>query len=141
MNRVTKLLVYTPVLLGLVACAAAQLNPGAERVRFAQTEPQGCEYLGEATGNQGNFFSGAWTSNANLETGARNELKNQAAAMGGNVIVMLTNRAGQTGHMSGGSWGMSGGSSQTNVTITGTVFRCPTNPTAAAKSSKPVGRR
>lgn len=57
-----------------------------------------------------------------LLPGARHDLKNQAFAMGGNVIVILTNRAGQTGSGFGG-----GSSSQTNVTLTGTVFKCPAN--------------
>lgn len=105
----------------LIGCAAAQLEPGAEKVRFMQAEPKGCKYIGEATGSQGNFLTGAYTSNENLETGARNTLKNKTVEMGGNVVVMLTNRAGQTG-----SYGQYGGSSQqTNVAITGTVFNCP----------------
>lgn len=108
-------------LLGLMGCAAAELKPGAERVRFMQAEPKGCKYLGEATGNQGNFFTGAYTSNENLETGARNTLKNKAVELGGNVVVLLTNRAGQTG--SYGQYG--GGSQQTNVALTGTIFNCP----------------
>lgn len=115
-----KKIIMSVALLSLVGCAAAPLKPGASKVRFAQSEPKGCEYLGEATGNQGNFFTGGWTSNENLETGARNELKNKAIEMGGNVVVVLTNRAGQTG--SYGQYG--GGSQQTNVTITGTVFNC-----------------
>ena len=109
------------LMLSLTSCAAIELKPGAERVRLTQNEPKGCEYLGEATGNQGNSFTGDFTSNKNMETGARNDLKNQALDMGGNVVVLLTNRAGQTGSYS--QYG--GSSSQTNVTITGTVFDCP----------------
>lgn len=107
----------------LAGCAAMELKPGAEKVRFMQTEPKGCKYVGEATGNQGNFFTGAYTSNENLETGARNALKNKAVELGGNVVVLLTNRAGQTG--SGGQYG--GYSQQTNVTLAGTVYNCPQN--------------
>lgn len=107
--------------LSLAGCAAAQLKPGAEKVRFMQSEPKGCKYVGEATGNQGNALTGGWTSNENLETGARNVLKNKAVDMGGNVVVILTHRAGQTG--SYGQYG--GGSQQTNVALTGTVFSCP----------------
>ncbi|MBI4056341.1 MAG: DUF4156 domain-containing protein [Elusimicrobia bacterium] len=104
-----------------LGCASVQLNSGAEKVRLVQTEPKGCKYLGEATGNQGNFFTGRWTSNANLETGARNQLKNSALTMGGNTVVLLTSRAGETGHI-----GKLGGSSQqTNVTVTGAVYDCP----------------
>lgn len=116
-----KKIILSATLLSLIGCAATQLKPGAEKVRFMQSEPKGCKYLGEATGNQGNFFTGGWTSNENLETGARNELKNKVVEMGGNVVVVLTNRAGQTG--SYGQYG--GGSQQTNVTLTGTVFKCP----------------
>ena len=65
------------------------------------------------TGSQGDFLRGAITSNADLETGARNDLKNRAAAMGGNVVYLLTQRAGQTGRKDH--------SEQTNVTLTGNV--------------------
>jgi hypothetical protein len=104
-----------------VGCSANSIKPGAERVRIMQSEPKGCKYLGEVTGDQGGFFTGGWTSNKNLETGARNELKNQAFDLGGNVIVLLTNRAGSTGTI--GEYG--GSSQQTNVVMTGTVFNCP----------------
>lgn len=66
------------ICLGFIAgCAAVELESGAQQVRIITTEPQGCEYLGEVTGSQGNFFTGGYTSNANLETGARNDMKNQ----------------------------------------------------------------
>ncbi|MES2614226.1 MAG: DUF4156 domain-containing protein [Bdellovibrionota bacterium] len=116
-----KILLFTPVAFLLFGCSSTSLDPGAESVRIMQSEPKGCKYLGEVTGNQGNSFTGSWTSNSNLETGARNDMKNKANAMHGNVIVMLTNRAGVTGSMNNGS----GGSEQTNVTYTGTVFDCP----------------
>ncbi|EJX0401203.1 DUF4156 domain-containing protein, partial [Salmonella enterica] len=41
--------------------------------------------------------------------------------MGGNTVVLLTQRAGQTGS----SWHGSGSSKQTNVTLSGNVYRCP----------------
>lgn len=53
--------------------------------------------------------------------GARNDLKNKAYKMGGNTVVLLTQRAGQTGS----SWHGSGSSKQTNVTLSGNVYRCP----------------
>lgn len=71
-------------------------------------------------GSQGNFFSGAYTSNANLETGARNDLKNKAFNMGGNTIYLVTDRSGQTG--SSGRYG--GASRQTNVTLSGGIYNC-----------------
>lgn len=117
--------------LMLAACSATKLkNDGAKLVRITHNEPaKECKFLGDITGNQGNWFTGAYTSNSNLETGARNDLKNKAANMGGNVVYILTNRAGQTG--SYGRYG--GGSRQTNVTLTGSVFNCPGQGSVAAK--------
>jgi hypothetical protein len=105
----------------ITACAAVDLESGAQQVRIVTSEPQGCEYLGEITGSQGNFLTGGFTSNANLETGARNDMKNQANKMGANTVQMLTNRAGQTGTMGQGSGSME----QTNVTYTGIAYKCP----------------
>jgi len=105
----------------LVGCASVELESGAQQVKIVTNEPQGCEYLGEVTGSQGDFFTGAFTSNANLETGARHDMKNQAAKLGANTVQMLTNRAGQTGSMGQGSGSME----QTNVTYTGVAYKCP----------------
>jgi uncharacterized protein DUF4156 len=104
----------------LVGCASVELESGAQQVKIVTNEPQGCEYLGEVTGSQGDFFTGAFTSNANLETGARNDMKNRAYKLGANTVQMLTNRAGQTGSMGQGSGSME----QTNVTYTGVAYKC-----------------
>lgn len=105
----------------LTACSANALRTGAEQVRITHTEPaKDCNFLGEVTDSQGNFFTGGWTSNSTLETGARNDLKNKALNMGGNRVVILTQRAGQTGS----SYFGSGSNQQTNVTLSGTVYRC-----------------
>lgn len=110
------------VALGLIAltgCAATPLRTDATNVRVTNAEPgPECKFLGDITGNQGNWLSGGLTSNETLETGARNDLKNQAAAMGGNLVVLLTQRAGQSGH---GNFG----GAQTNVALSGNVYRCP----------------
>jgi len=109
----------------LASCASVQLNPEAMKVRITHNEPQNCEFLGDVTGSQGNAFTGAWTSNANMETGARNALKNKAYAMGGNTVYILTNRAGVTGSGSTNAYGAySQRTQQTNVTLSGSVFRC-----------------
>ena len=109
------------VAMALLGCSAIPLNPGAEKVRLTYNEPKGCKFLGDVTGSQGNEFTGELTSNATMETGARNDLKNKAFALGGNVVYVLTHRAGQTG-----DYTMYGGSSyQSNVTITGNVYSCP----------------
>ncbi|ELW3333420.1 DUF4156 domain-containing protein [Salmonella enterica] len=116
----SKFFIVLSILL-LTACSANSLQHGAERVRITHNEPgKECTYLGDVTGSQGNFFTGDWTSNSNLETGARNDLKNKAWGMGGNVVVLLTQRAGQTGSSFHGT----GSSRQTNVTLSGSVYRC-----------------
>ena len=118
MIRTIFAMIWTAILMG---CAATNLESNAQSVRVVTNEPQGCEYLGEVTGSQGDFFSGAFTSNANLETGARNDMKNQALKLGANTVQLLTNRAGQTGSMGQGSGSME----QTNVTYTGAAYKCP----------------
>ncbi|MCS2154832.1 DUF4156 domain-containing protein [Scandinavium goeteborgense] len=110
------------LMMTLAGCSATNVNSNASRVRVSTNEPgKECKFLGDITGSQGNFFTGGWTSNSNLETGARNDLKNQAANMGGNVVSIITQRAGQTGS----SWDGSGSMQQTNVTLSGNVYRCP----------------
>ena len=101
------------VAITLCGCAANTLRPEAQKVRLLGTTP-GCEckYIGDATGGQGNFFTGQYTSNANLQAGAINDLKNQAAAMGGNAVFLLANTTG----LDKGT--------QTSVTSTGNVFFC-----------------
>ncbi len=128
MTRALSAAVLAVVVMGMVSCAATQIKPGAMKIFITRTEPKGCEYLGDVTGNQGNFFTGQYTSNANLETGARNDMKNKAYAIGGDTVVILTERAGVTGS---GSWRGSGNmfvgshhQAQTNVTMMGTVFKC-----------------
>lgn len=107
----------------LTGCAPTALMPGAERVRITQEEPKGCEYLGEVIGDQGGALSGPLTSNANLERGALNDLKNRAFQMGGTVVYLISNRAGQTASIN-----RDGGSSQqTNVVYVGAVYRCRDN--------------
>jgi hypothetical protein len=92
------------------------------REQVTSTEPDSeCEFLGDIAGNQGNLFTGPFISNENLETGARNDLKNKAAAVGGNLVVLITSAPVSD------SAGEAGGSIlQTNVTLSGNVYRCPT---------------
>ncbi|WOE82407.1 DUF4156 domain-containing protein [Pseudomonas protegens] len=106
-------------LFGLMGCAPTSVaGPGANNVRITHNEPgPECQFLGDVTGSQGNFLLGSITGNADLETGARNDLKNKAAAMGGNRVYLLTQRAGQTGS--------DNRLEQTNVTLSGNVYHCP----------------
>lgn len=106
------------ILLGLTACASKKLQQEAALVRLTHTEPsvEKCQFLGDITGAQDNIFVSA----ENLETGARHDLKNKAHAMGGNVVYLLTQRAGQSGIIYDGT----GSQDQTSVVLSGNVYRC-----------------
>ncbi|MBK2124609.1 DUF4156 domain-containing protein [Fangia hongkongensis] len=110
----------------LAGCSAIQLSPEAQRILATPNKPEGhCKYLGSVTGHQGNFFTGSWTSNANMEEGAMNDLKNKALKLGANYIQLVTNRAANT--MSG-SFSDNGGSissEQTSVVQVGNAYYCP----------------
>lgn len=111
------------IIAGVSACSSIPLKPGANLVRLTNNEPGlECKFLGDITGNQGDFLTGEFTSNEDLESGARNDLKNKAFDMGGNIIYLLTQRAGQTGSFNNE---FGGGISQTNVTLSGNVYQCP----------------
>lgn len=106
----------------LCSCASIEVDPMATHVLITPIAPaKNCKYLGQVVGNQGNFFTGSWTSNKNLEVGAMNDLKNQAAKLGANYVHLITNRAGNTGSLDqfGGSL------EQTNVTNLGNAYSCP----------------
>ncbi|PKH60324.1 hypothetical protein CXF83_04255 [Shewanella sp. Choline-02u-19] len=51
-------------------------------------EPQNCNFLGEVDSPQGNWWTADFTADRDILIGARNEAKNQAAALGANVIVL-----------------------------------------------------
>lgn len=100
--------------LAIFGCAAKSLSPGAQQVRVLNAMPDPkCQYLGEVVGSQGNFFTGEYTKDANLQLGALNDMRNQAANMGGNVVILLSNKIGLTE------------GSERNVTSVGNVYKCP----------------
>lgn len=76
--------------LVLAGCAAQPTVVGAESVELVNEPPnaQRCRFLGEIVGSQGNWLTGDFTSNKNLVIGARNELRNEAKALGGNVVYV-----------------------------------------------------
>lgn len=124
-----KLLILLSSFAGLsimVGCASTDLEGSAASVVVSPDKPaQGCKYIGQVVGNQGNFFTGEYTSNKNLEQGAMNDLRNQAAKEGANYIQLLTNRAGVTGSGSVYQGTGSFDSEQTNVTVLGNAYNCP----------------
>lgn len=97
-------------------CAAVQVKPEAANVDIVIEKPNNdkCKFLGEVIGSQGNWFTGDYTSNENLVVGARNELRNEAYRLGGNV-VFIQNMANSS------AWGSLG---TTNTTVIGRAYKC-----------------
>ncbi len=123
MKKQTLLVILSALFIG--GCSSIELHPHAHRViASTQPAPKGCKYMGQVIGNQGNFFTGEWTSNKNLEQGAMHDIKNKAANLGANYIHLINSRAGVTGSVYGDGSYTSGGSSQTNVTNIGNAYYC-----------------
>ncbi len=101
--------------LFLVGCSAISTTPEGKSVELVTVNPPGnCKSLGDIVGSQGNWITGDYTSNKNLLIGARNDLRNQAAEMGGNYVwVQDSNNTN--------AWGSTG---TTNTTVLGVVYRC-----------------
>lgn len=109
--------------VALAACAPLEPSAAGRDVRIVTSDPGGtCRHLGDVIGSRGNFLIGGFIPDATLETGARNDLKTRAAALGGNVVVLLTQRGVQSGSFDGTDGGYL---RQTGVTLTGSVYRCP----------------
>lgn len=106
-------ILFLPALL--VGCSAISPTREGKSVELVTEKPAAnCKQLGDAIGSQGNWFTGDYTSNKNLLLGARNDLRNKAAEMGGNV-VWVQNSANTN------AWGSLG---TTNTTVLGVVYRC-----------------
>ena len=86
-----------------------------ESVELVTEKPAGnCKPIGDAVGSQGNWFTGDYTSNKNLLVGARNDLRNKAAKMGGNYVWVQDSS-------NTNAWRSKGTS---NTTVLGVVYRC-----------------
>ena len=92
------LVLSTVISILLVGCSAIPLEPEAQKIVVSPNKvPTGCKYLGQVIGNQGNFLSGEFISNKNMEQGAMNDIKNKAFKLGANYVQLITSRAGTTG--------------------------------------------
>jgi hypothetical protein len=103
-------------LAALAGCAANPLNQGAQRVEIMTSlkEVKKCTYVGDVIGSQGNRFSGTFTSNENLLLGARNGIKNDAARLGANAVLIQQQQNSQH-ELSGGT---------ANSTLIGKAYKC-----------------
>lgn len=90
-----KLLLGATAALLLAGCSATNtLTSAGSQVQITDTQPGSeCQLLGTVTGVQNNWLSGSRTESQSLR-GAANDLRNKAAAMGGNVIFNVGTGAG-----------------------------------------------
>lgn len=114
------------IIVAISSCSvvpAKKMVPGANEnviVSTKQPDLSKCKFLGQISGNQGNLVSGLFTSNANLEIGAINALKNEAFKMGGNYVEIIVNNAGASGASVLSNF-------QTNVDNVGNTYKCSYN--------------
>ena len=100
----------------LMGCAATATLPGAQNVEIVSEAPDRskCRFIAEVVGSQGNWITGDITSNKNLIIGARNELRNEAHKLGGNVVY-IQEMKNTNAHKSLGT---------TNTTAVGKAYAC-----------------
>ena len=99
------------LLLLLVGCSATNtLEPSASNVRIYNSieNKTACTYLGEVIGSEGVLYNYLFISNYDLTMGARNHLRNQAHALGGNIIEIENYQLGY----------------QTSTVYVGNVYNC-----------------
>ncbi|MFJ5333147.1 DUF4156 domain-containing protein [Pectobacterium versatile] len=85
------------ILLGLSAAVllagcsnTSQLSAAGQAVAFTDTKPGSeCQLLGQASGSQSNWLAGNHSDGSSMRSAA-NDLRNKAAAMGGNTIYGAT---------------------------------------------------
>lgn len=101
----------------LVGCSTSnELSTGGQHVQFVAEKPgTHCQLLGSATGKQSNWFSGRNGEQEGSMRGAANALRNQAAAMGGNVVY----------NVSSPTQGLLSSFVPTDSEMSGQVYKCP----------------
>ncbi len=102
----------------LTGCAASPLLPGGETIVLSkEAAPEGCVFLGEVQGTQGNFWTADFTSDANLINGARNKMRNAAYALQADYVKIETESLSHNtaDHSLGGTY---------SAVVIGNAYRC-----------------
>ncbi|MBO1915830.1 DUF4156 domain-containing protein [Providencia rettgeri] len=76
-------------IIALAGCSTTtNLTAAGSQVRFVENQPgSDCQLLGQVAGTQSNWLSGVNNESSSMRSAA-NDLRNKAAAMGGNVILV-----------------------------------------------------
>lgn len=101
----------------MAGCSSSnELSSAGQSVRFVEDKPGAeCQLIGTATGKQSNWLSGQHGEEGGSMRGAATDLRNQAAAMGGNVIYGVSSP----------SQGMLSSFVPTASEMIGQVYKCP----------------
>lgn len=95
--RIKFLLCVCAGTLLLAGCTTTnELSAAGQSVKFSEDRPaSNCQALGTVVGTQSNWLSGQGGEGSSMR-GAANDLRNKAAAMGGNVIYGTASPVGFT---------------------------------------------
>lgn len=101
----------------LAGCSTSNdLSTAGQSVRFVEEKPaSNCQLLGTATGEQSNWLSGQHGDEGGSMRGAANALRNNAAAMGGNVLYGVSSP----------TQNLLSSFAPTASKMTGQVYKCP----------------
>ena len=92
--------------------------PGGEAILLSkEAAPEGCEFVGEVQGTQGNFWTADFTSDTNLINGARNKVRNAAFALQADYVKIETESLSHNtaDHSLGGTY---------SAVVIGNAYRC-----------------
>lgn len=111
-----KIIIGTSVLFALGGCAAISATSSGALVEVVTDAPSkyACKFLGDVYGSQGNWITGDITSNKNLAMGSRNDIKNEAAELGANVVQIQDSKTTR-------AWTALG---TTNHVLVGKAYKC-----------------
>ncbi len=111
-----KMYVTAVAAIALAGCQSNQLTPAAQKVMLApNSPPSACRFIRSISSDkQVNFLSHGFSTNSKAEQAAMNDLKNQAASLGGNYVQMSANRSS-----------INDDQQQIQVAYTGKVYQCP----------------
>jgi len=101
----------------LAGCSTSnELSTNGQSVRFVEEKPgTECQLIGTATGEQSNWLSGQHGDEGGSMRGAANALRNNAAAMGGNVLYGVSSP----------TQNLLSSFAPTASKMTGQVYKCP----------------
>jgi uncharacterized protein YcfL len=111
-----KMYVAAVAALALAGCQSNQLSAAGQKVMLAPNAPPAdCRFIRSISSDKEvNFLSHGFSTNSKGEQEAMNNLKNQAASLGGNYVQMSASQSG-----------VNDDQQQIQVTYTGKVYQCP----------------